>query len=168
MIIKFISNQVSILNGCNSYSGSYEADSLGNIVFKQMIGTLMACEQDNDNLYTKALSNSVTYQANGSQIIFKDINKSVTIILTLLKADYLKLSGKYSTNLPDDNDLLVEFVDNNVNILNGCNSQSSTYQAFSNGTIIFNTFISTLKYCTIDFDSKYSSALTNSVSFVQS
>lgn len=107
LIIKFASNQVSILNGCNSYSGTYEADSLGNIAFKQMAGTLKACSVDFDNLYTKALSNSVYYEASGSKIIFRDINKAETVTFTLLKADFVKLSGKYSTNLLDDSDLLV-------------------------------------------------------------
>ncbi len=63
--------------------------------------------------------------------------------------------------------MIVEFNDNTVNLLNGCNSQSSVYQAYSNGTVNFNLFTSTLKYCVNDFDNKYTYALTQSVSYVQ-
>lgn len=166
-LVKFSGSQVSLVNGCNSFSGSYEADSLGNIVFKQLVGTLRACSVDNDGLYTKALSNSVSYETNGSRIILRDSKKEETMVLSLLRADFVKLNGKFSTNLPDDSDLLVEFSESTVNILNGCNAQSATYQAFSNASISFTPFISTLKFCPIDHDSKYTSALASSQSFVQ-
>lgn len=166
-LVRFSGSQVSLLNGCNSFTGSYEADSLGNIVFKQLAGTLKACSVDNDGLYTKALSNSVSYETNGSRIILRDSKKEETMVLNLLRADFVKLSGKYSTNLPDDSDLLVEFSDSTVNILNGCNAQSATYQAFSNASISFTPFLSTLKFCPNDHDSKYTSALGSSQSFVQ-
>lgn len=166
-LVRFSGSQVSLLNGCNSFSGSYEADSLGNIVFRQFAGTLKACSVDNDGLYTRALTNSVSYETNGSKIILRDSKKEETMVLSLLRADFVKLSGKYSTNLPDDSDLLVEFTESTVSILNGCNAQSATYQAFSNASISFTPFISTLKFCAIDYDSKYTSALGSSQSFVQ-
>ena len=160
LFIRFSGNQVNIINGCNSYSGQYQADSTGSVQFKPMIGTLKACSTDFDSLYTKAISNSVTFTTDGNTIVFRDINKGETITLTLLKADPIQLSGKYSTNLRNDPNILIEFAENRVSLVNGCNAQNALYKAFSNGTIIVNLFQSTLKFCLNDNDGVYTKALS--------
>ena len=55
--------------------------------------------------------------------------------------------------------------DNRVSLLNGCNVNSATYEAYDNGTIKFGLFISTLRFCPDDQDSLYTSALSNSVTY---
>lgn len=55
--------------------------------------------------------------------------------------------------------------DNRVSLLNGCNVNSATYEAYDNGTIKFGLFISTLRFCVDDQDSLYTSALSNSVTY---
>ncbi len=67
-----------------------------------MYGTLKGCLTDFDSEYTKALSNSVTFTNDGMSIVFRDTTKAETITLTLLKADFVKFSGRYSTNLLND------------------------------------------------------------------
>ncbi len=67
-----------------------------------MIGTLKACITDFDSEYTKALSNSVKFTTDGTSIVFRDTKKAETITLILLKADVVKFSGRYSTNLLND------------------------------------------------------------------
>ncbi len=52
--------------------------------------------------------------------------------------------------------------------MNGCNSQRSNYKAFSNGSITFNSFVSTRIACANNFDFQYTNALVQSVTYVQS
>ena len=66
-----------------------------------------------------------------------------------------------------DSDLLVQFgeKDLSVQILNGCNTHSGFYKAFTNGSVFFDSFISTLMACSDDQDSKYLNALNSGVTF---
>ena len=75
------------------------------------------------------------------------------------------ITGQYTTNIPDDSDLLVEFEDNKIALLNGCNINFAEFHAYSNKSISIGMFASTRKFCSPDFDSKYTSALSSSVSF---
>lgn len=77
----------------------------------------------------------------------------------------INISGQYTSNIPDDNDLLVEFKDNKVTLLNGCNINFAQFNAYSNGSISFGPFVTTRKFCNPDFDAKYTSTLSTSFSF---
>lgn len=55
-----------------------------------------------------------------------------------------------------------------MSVLNGCNTHSGIYKAFSNSSVVFGQFISTLKFCSTDKDSLYTSALISSASFSKS
>ncbi len=79
----------------------------------------------------------------------------------------MNFSGEYSTDILLDEDLRIRFDYNRISIVNGCNSQSANYKAFSNGTLKINQFISTLKLCLNDNDIAYNNALTQSISFVR-
>lgn len=106
MIIRFNGTQANLVNGCNSYSATYTAKDDGSISFGPFIGTRKFCENDFDNLYTKALADSLFYQSIGNQIILKNANQTNSIILTIFQADFVNFTGRYSTNLPDS-DLIV-------------------------------------------------------------
>ena len=71
----------------------------------------------------------------------RNSNGVTTIILTLSQdttsVTQVTFNQTYSTNIPDDSDLLIRFDSTRVSIVNGCNVQSANYKAFSNGTIIF-------------------------------
>jgi heat shock protein HslJ len=74
------------------------------------------------------------------------------------------LSGNYETNIKNDADLFVSFAnDGKVSILNGCNNFNTEYFAFSNGSVLFNEFGGTFKYCRNDNDYLYLNALGDSV-----
>ena len=49
------------MNGCNANSASYEAYDNGTIRFGVFIKTLRYCVDDQDSIYTDALSSSVAY-----------------------------------------------------------------------------------------------------------
>jgi len=71
----------------------------------------------------------------------------------------------YETNF-NASDILIELTaDNRVSLLNGCNVNSATYEAYDNGTIRFGMFIKTLRFCMDDQDSLYTNALSNSVAY---
>lgn len=75
IIINFSASQIRILNGCNSFSGQYQADSTGSIKFGPMAGTLKACSTDFDSQYTNAISNSVAFTNEANTIVFRDADK---------------------------------------------------------------------------------------------
>ena len=82
----------------------------------------------------------------------KNSNGDTTIVLTLIVpsppvAKPVVFEGNYTTNILSDPDLIIRFSDNQVNILNGCNSFSGQYQADSTGSIQFKPMIGTLKAC---------------------
>lgn len=69
ILIKFdLDNKVSILNGCNSHTGTYKATDDGSIEFGPMTSTKKLCENDNDGFYTKPLSQSVSFKCDGEKI----------------------------------------------------------------------------------------------------
>jgi heat shock protein HslJ len=166
--IKFSGNQVSILNGCNTFSGQFETHSTECIKFGQLTGTKKGCANNFDSLYTTALKNSAFYSIEGNRVILKNSKRKVIIILTLVQNQpkEVKFDGFYRPSLTDDKDLLVKFEPNGkVRIVNGCNDQSATYRATNDGKISFSGFQSTKKYCQDDKDSIYTDALVNSVRF---
>ena len=52
-----------------------------------------------------------------------------------------------------------------MSLLNGCNANSATYEAYNNGSIRFGVFIKTLRYCVDDQDSIFTDALSSSVAY---
>lgn len=66
----------------------------------------------------------------------------------------------------DDPDIKITFKNNRVSILNGCNTQGSSYKAYQNGTVNFGSFFGTLIFCQIDYDNIYVNALASAVSYV--
>jgi len=135
----------------------------------------MACVNDYDYLYTNAFTNSISYSKSGNQIIFKDSSKKSTIILSPYVyvappkpvATAVAFTGNFSTNIQNTQNLLVSFSNAQLNLLNGCNSQSSSYFAYSNGTFKVSGFASSVKYCSNDYDYIYTQKLSSSISFVQ-
>ena len=82
------------------------------------------------------------------------------------KPKTVTFNNTYKPNINDDSDLLIKFdSENKVSLLNGCNLNSATYEAYDNGTIKFGLFISTLRFCPNDNDSVYTSALSGSVKY---
>jgi heat shock protein HslJ len=101
-------NSVDINNGCNLNPGKYSATSDGRIIFKDFITTSLVCTNDFDRLYVTAFRNSVTFERSGNQIILRDINRIVTMVLTPLSADVIQLPlGKYRTSLTFNQNILV-------------------------------------------------------------
>lgn len=77
----------------------------------------------------------------------------------------MTFDNTYETNL-NASDILIKFTpDNRVSLLNGCNANSASYEAYDNGTIRFGVFIKTLRYCVDDQDSIYTDALSRSVAY---
>ncbi len=185
LLIRFdSSNKVNIINGCNSQSGTYKASDDGSISFGVFISTRMFCQNDKDSVYTNALTNSATFKLQGDQITLFSRSGQQTLLLTPFVAPPVVtppvisppvvisspsrrisfLSGNYSTDIKNDVDLLVSFAnDGKASILNGCNSFNTEYFAFSNGSVLFNEFVGTFKYCRNDNDYLYLNALGDSV-----
>ena len=83
ILIKFdLDNKVSILNGCNSHTGTYKATDDGSIEFGPMTSTKKLCENDNDGFYTKPLSQSVSFKCDGEKITLYEKTGKFTLILT--------------------------------------------------------------------------------------
>jgi heat shock protein HslJ len=64
ILIEFADGQVSGQSGCNTYGGSYTADSDGSMTFGQFHSTLMACEPDLaalEQAYLQALGQVTTF-----------------------------------------------------------------------------------------------------------
>jgi heat shock protein HslJ len=175
--VNITGGKLYILNGCNSQSSSYKADSSGTFSASLFISTKMACMNDYDYLYVNAFTNSVSYLKNGNQIILKDSSNKTSIILTpyvapptpvLPPAIPIFFNGNFSTNIQDTPNLLISFSNGQLSLLNGCNSQVSSYFAYSNGTFRVIGFASSAKYCSEDYDYIYTQQLSSSLSFVQS
>lgn len=82
------------------------------------------------------------------------------------KPKTVTFNNTYKPNINDDSDLLIKFdTENKVSLLNGCNVNSATYEAYNDGTIKIDTFISTRRFCVDDQDSVYTSALSGSVKY---
>ncbi len=166
--IKFDSNTVSISGGCNSLSASYQAYENKTISILDFSGSNNNCKVDNDKQITDALKNSVSYQqSSDNKITLNDnLGKKIQTLSVAPVAKPVTFEGNYTTSIPNDPDLIIKFNPNNqVSILNGCNTYSGSYEADSLGNIVFKQFIGTLKACSVDFDNLYTKALSNSVTY---
>lgn len=166
--IKFDSKSVSISGGCNSLSASYQAYENKSIIIGEFSGSNNSCRIDNDRQIVDGLRNSVSYSISSDNRIslFDSLSKKIDTLSIAPVAKPVTFDGNYSTNIPNDPDIIIKFNQNNqVNIINGCNSYTGSYEANSLGSIVFKQFIGTLKACSIDFDSLYTKSLSNSVSY---
>ena len=171
------------MNGCNLQSGSYKATDDGSITFSPLISTRMFCQNDKDSVYTNALNNSVTFKQQGNQVTLFSRLGQQTLSLTpfidipiitppVVTPNSVKRvffpAGNYEPSIREDSDLLLAFTnDGKVSILNGCNVFGSEYFAYSNGSIQFNDFVGTEKYCRNDNDYLYLNALGDAFTYTQ-
>jgi len=174
ILIRINGSSVSLVNGCNSAQAQFSAFTDGSLTVGAFITTLKYCNNDTDSLYLTALTNSVKYLsfANNSLLILSDSKNLRTITLSVYtppavveSPPFSFANGKYSTNIQNDTNVLIQFEGNQVNILNACNSLSSTYTAFKNGTIKFKQFGGTEMACTSSYDYIFENALQNSVNY---
>lgn len=61
---EFTDSRVNLVGGCNNQGGEYQALSDGTFSISQFFSTLIACENDNDSVYTTALSQSTSFTRN--------------------------------------------------------------------------------------------------------
>jgi hypothetical protein len=137
----------------------------------------MACTNSFDYLFENAIQNSVLFQINGKSINLIDNQNKSTIVLSPYVAPVvpvvpivppptpITLDGLYVTNIPNSPKIQVNITGSKLFIMNGCNSQSTTYKADSSGAFSANLFISTRMACSNDYDYLYVNAFTNSTSY---
>lgn len=82
LLIRFNSTGISVVNGCNSHQANYNAYSNNTIAFSPFASTRIACANDFDSLYLQALIASVSFSQSSNQIVLRNANGLVTIILT--------------------------------------------------------------------------------------
>jgi heat shock protein HslJ len=70
--IKILRNTISIINGCNSHSATYQADSKGRINFGVFRSTLKFCIIDKDAIYLNLFKSSVSYSISSQIITLKN------------------------------------------------------------------------------------------------
>jgi hypothetical protein len=122
------------------------------------------CLVNYDSDYLNSLTRSVSFIKSLNQITFRDSSNITTIVLNIVPPVFkVNLSGIYSSNIAPN--VYFSFTQNEVSILGECNVHKASYDAFTNGTIIFGNFTSTNKPCTNDKDSVYVNSLRNSKSF---
>ncbi len=170
---------MSLLNGCNLNTATYEAYDDGSIKFTQFLSTRKLCQNDKDSVYTSALSSSAKYVIQNDKLTLFTATDKQSLVLTRYVAPPVIIappiskpvyfSGNYTTDITATKQITISFnVNSSISILNGCNSYSSTYRAFANGSFSVNEFIGTLKYCQMDNDYLYLNALADAVAFVES
>lgn len=67
--IKIVNNSISIINGCNSHSGTYKAEVNGRISFGVFASTKRFCFNDKDSVYLNSLKSSVSYSISSKRVI---------------------------------------------------------------------------------------------------
>lgn len=97
---------------------------------------------DNDTNFLTLIKNIIKFDQSDNLVNFYDTIGKKTIILSLyIEPKIIKLSGNYVSNISNDPDAIIKFTDSQVQILNTCNTYSSTYIAKDDGSITFNSFI---------------------------
>ena len=72
---------------------------------------------------------------------YDSIGKKTIALSPYIEPKIIKLSGNYVSNIPNDPDALIKFTDSQVQILNTCNTYSSTYTSKDDGSVTFNSFV---------------------------
>ncbi len=137
---------MSLLNGCNLNTATYEAFDDGSIRFTQFLSTRKYCQDDKDSVYTSALASSTKYVVQNDKLTLLTSTDKETLVLTPYVAPPVVIappvaskpvyfSGNYTTDITATKQLTILFnLNSTISIMNGCNSYSSTYRAYSNGS----------------------------------
>jgi copper homeostasis protein (lipoprotein) len=81
-----VNKQISGNGGCNSIGGSYELKEMNRIAFKDVISTMMACpEMQNESMLMRALQLADSYHLSNDTLI---LNRAKMAPLARFRADY--------------------------------------------------------------------------------
>lgn len=170
--------RISGNGGCNLYSTQIDELSTQKIKFKQGLGTLMACANENiEEDYHKALSNVSKYAMHGDKLEFHD--KDGKVVLTYIKVDPSQanpaLGGQWK-NTRINGDTLAEGKDKPsitfdldkmmVAGKDACNNFNATIKTLSNADLELGEIASTKMMCPdMEIPQQFLSALSQVVTY---
>lgn len=176
------------LSGCNEHNFNFSLADSGAIVFGNPTSTKVACSVNNDNVFLFKLLKAQSIIVTGNTIIFNsgnneqvakatnfDIkeNKDVVQIIdpkspVVTVTEYKLVPGNYTFSVLRTSFKKVTLtVEGNKISFKGCNINTMTYLAASDGTIRFYKGASTLIACKDDYDSFYVDALLATRKYVE-
>jgi heat shock protein HslJ len=173
-------NQVAGNAGCNQYSGGYGVEQ-ADIVFSDIVSTLMACEtaiSDQEAAYLQALESATAYAQTDEQLeLWYDNEQQHLVFMSIVENPLLDTGWQLvSYGEPDNQTPVIEgssisltFASNiQIEGNGGCNGYGGNYTV-DGDSISFSEVVSTLMACAEDDitqqESNYFSALNTATSY---
>ena len=149
--------------GCNSYFGSYDAETDGALEFSDISMTMMFCTnqdvRDQEKAYLDALELAETYmvvddtlriEGGGSLLIFEEGEEEPEEQPELKNTSWVLLAygepGNLTTPIPDKEPVL-EFSTSTLGGYSGCNTYHGSYDSDTDGALEITDVGLTMMYC---------------------
>lgn len=181
--LEFTDGQLGGTDGCNSFGGGYQASGETLTVSKELVSTLMACEDaimQQASAYTAMLIQTATFKIDGEQLVLMDADGKTLATFTRQSQDLAGTSW-IVTGLNDGNqgvtssllesEITAAFgADGQVNGSAGCNGYFAAFTTEAGGKITISAPGATKKYCNepagvMEQETRYLLALESAASY---